>query len=157
KDLRALAASVDARITIDQAMPMQDRLDRTLARPRLYAVLLGGFAGFALLVAGIGLFGGLSYSVAQRRREIGVRTPLGATPSDIVGLVMRQGAALTAAGLVIGLGVAAGTGQFLGAYLFGVSEFDPATFAGVGAAIAIVALLACAIPAWRAARIDALT
>jgi putative ABC transport system permease protein len=156
-DLRALAASVDSRITIDQVMTMEARLERTLARPRLYAVLLGGFAAFALLVAGIGLFGGLSYSVAQRRREIGVRTALGATPFNIVGLVMRQGAALTAAGLVMGLGVAAGTGQILRAHLFGMTAFDPATFTGVGAAIAIVALLACAIPAWRAARIDAIT
>src|SRR5262245_19855663 len=152
-DLRALAATVDPRITIDQVMTMEDRLDRTLARPRLYAVLLGGFAVFALLVAGIGLFGGLSYGVAQRRREIGVRTALGATPANIVGLVVKQGAALTAAGLVVGLGIAAGSGQILRAYLFGVTQFDPATFAGVGAAIAIVAVLACAIPARRAAKI----
>jgi ABC-type antimicrobial peptide transport system permease subunit len=138
-------------------MTMEDRLERTLARPRLYAVLLSGFAAFALLVAGIGLFGGLSYSVAQRRREIGVRTALGATPANIVALVMRQGAAITVAGLVVGLGVAAAAGQVLGAYLFGVPPFDPATFGAVAGAIAFVALLACAIPTRRAARIDALT
>jgi predicted permease len=157
KDLRALVSSVDARTTIDQVATMEDRLDRSLARPRLYAVLLGGFAAFALLVAGIGLFGGLSYSVAQRQREIGVRTALGATPGDIVRLVLKQGAAITAAGLVVGLGLAAATGQVLGAYLFGVTRLDPATFAAVSGAIVVVALFACVIPARRAARIDALT
>jgi putative ABC transport system permease protein len=156
-DLRALAATVDPRMTIDQVMTMQDRLDRSLARPRLYAVLLGGFAAFALLVAGIGLFGGMAYSVAQRRREIGVRTALGATPGDIIRLVVKQGATITAAGLVIGLGAAALTGQVLSAYLFGVTGFDPSTFAAVAGAIIVVALLACAIPARRAAKIDALT
>jgi putative ABC transport system permease protein len=80
---------------VEEVMTMDTRLMTSLARPRLYAVLLGGFAGFALLIAMIGLFGGLSYVVAQRTREFGVRTALRATPRDIMTLVMRQGTILT--------------------------------------------------------------
>jgi ABC-type antimicrobial peptide transport system permease subunit len=133
---------------------MDGRVRTSLARPRLYAVLASGFSVFALLIAVIGLFGGLSYGVTQRRREIGVRTALGATPLDIITLVMRQGTAMAVAGLATGLGLAAATGRCLTAFLFGVQPFDPATFALVGASVLVVTLVACAIPARRAARID---
>jgi ABC-type antimicrobial peptide transport system permease subunit len=117
---------------------------------------VGGFASFAVVVALMGLFGGLSYSVAQRTREIGVRSALGATPGDIMALVFRQGSVLVLTGLAIGLGAAAASGRFLSAYLFGITTSDIATYGSVAAALAIVAAVACAIPAWRAARIDAL-
>jgi putative ABC transport system permease protein len=126
----------------------------SLARPRLYAVLLDGFAAFALLIAAVGIFGGLSYAVTQRTHEIGIRTALGATPRDIVNLVVRQGVVMTVAGLAAGFGLAAATVRSLSAFLFGVEAFDPASFAAVGGVLAIVAAAACAIPARRAARID---
>jgi putative ABC transport system permease protein len=141
---------------IEQIMTMDARLMRSLARPRLYAVLLGGFAVCAVLIAGIGLFGGLSYSVTQRTREIGVRTALGATPRDIVGLIVKQGSVMTLAGLVLGLGAAAATVRYLATFLFGVTPLDVRTFVGVAIALLVIAMAACAIPARRAARIDAI-
>jgi putative ABC transport system permease protein len=115
---------------------METRLMRSLARPRLYAVLLGGFATFALLIAVIGLFGGLSYGVAQRTREFGIRTALGAMPRDLMALVMKQGTVMIGSGLALGFGGAAATVRYLGGFLFAVSP------------------LACAIPARHAARLD---
>jgi putative ABC transport system permease protein len=156
-DLRAVVRGTNANAVIDQVMTMETRLLNSLERPRLNAVLLGGFATFALLIAGVGLFGGLSYAVSQRTREIGVRTALGATPRDIIALVVKQGAVMTVVGLSIGLGGAAASVRFLARFLFGVTPFDPATFAVVGVALLFVALIACAIPARRAARIDAIT
>jgi ABC-type antimicrobial peptide transport system permease subunit len=97
---------------------------RSLARPRLYAVLLGGFATLARLIAVIGLFGGLSYAVTQRTREIGLRTALGATPRDIMGLVPKQGTLMTVVGLALGLGLAAASGRYLAGFLFAVKPFD---------------------------------
>jgi ABC-type antimicrobial peptide transport system permease subunit len=138
-------------------MTMDGRLQRSLARPRLYAMLFDGFSAFALFIAVIGLFGGLSYGVTQRTREIGLRTALGATPRDILSMVMKQGTLVTVIGVVLGLGLAALTGRYLSAFLFGVEPLDPATFAIVGTALILVALVACAIPARRAARIDAIT
>jgi len=155
-DLRAIVTSASSRGVVEEVMTMDTRLMTSLARPRLYAVLLGGFAVFALLIAMIGLFGGLSYVVAQRTREFGVRTALGATPRDIMALVMRQGTILTASGLVAGFGIAAGTVRYLAQFLFGVAPLDPATFVVTGAVLTVTALAACAIPARRAARIDAI-
>jgi predicted permease len=153
-NLRTIVRGVSSNGVVDQVMTMETRLMWSLARPRLYALLLGGFSTFALLIAVIGLFGGLSYGVTQRTREIGVRTALGATPRDIMRLVMVQGTAMTVAGLVIGFGVAAATVRYLAAFLFGVAPLDPTTFVTVGASLIVVAIVACAIPARRAARID---
>ena len=156
-ELRTLIRAISPNAVVDQVMTMDARITTSLARPRLYAVLLGGFASFALLIAGVGLFGGLSYGVSQRTREIGVRTALGATPLDIVRLVLKQGGVMVTSGLVVGFGVAAGTSRFLAGFLFGVTESDPATYAIVGLVLAVVAGVACTIPARRAARIDAIT
>jgi putative ABC transport system permease protein len=153
-DLRAIVRAASRNAAIDQVITMEGRLRTSLARPRLYAALIGGFSSFAVLIAGIGLFGGLSYGVTQRRREIGIRTALGAAPHDIVGLVARQGAIMSLAGLSIGLAVAASTGRYLSGFLFGVTPVDPATFATVGIALLLVAIVACGVPAWRASRVD---
>jgi len=153
-DLRALVKSASATGVLEQVMTMEARLMTSLARPRLYATLVAGFAGFALLVAIVGLFGGLSYSVAQRTREIGVRTALGATRAHIMGLVLKQGAAMIAVGLALGFGAAAATVRYLAQFLFGVTPLDLLTFSIVGAGLLLVALVACAIPARRAAKID---
>jgi putative ABC transport system permease protein len=156
-DLRAIVRSASRNAALDQVMTMEGRVRTSLARPRLYAVLIGGFSSFAVLIAAIGLFGGLSYGVTQRTREIGVRTALGATPRDIIALVVKQGAVMTVVGLAIGLGGAAASVRYLARFLFGVTPFDPATFAVVGVALLFVAMIACAIPARRAARIDPIT
>ena len=143
-------------LVVDSVMTMEDRLMSSLARPRTYAFVLGGFALLALAIAAVGLFGVLSYGVAQRTREIGVRTALGARTIDVVALILTQGMVLTAAGLVIGLGSAALAARWLSTVLYGVSPYDPATFLSVAAALAAVAAIACAAPARRAARIDPL-
>ena len=154
RDVSAIVRAASRNAALDQVMTMEGRLTTSLARPRLYAVLLGGFAIFALLIAVIGLFGGLSYAVSQRTREIGVRTALGATPGDIMRLVLTQGTAMTVCGLAVGFGVASATMRYLGGFLFGVEPQDPATFIGVAIGLMAVAIVACAIPARRAARID---
>jgi putative ABC transport system permease protein len=157
RDLQQFVSSLSPWASLDNVMTMEARVERTLARPRLYATLVSAFAAFAVIVALMGLFGGLSYSVAQRTHEIGVRTALGATPRQIVSLVLKQGGGMTIVGLIIGLGAAAATAQYLAAYLFGIEPLDVQTFVVVGAGLLVVALVACAIPARRAARIDALT
>src|SRR6185436_14055687 len=100
--LRALVRNIEPSIALDSVMTMEDRVMTSLARPRLYAIVLVGFAVFALLIAGVGLFGVLSYSVALRTREIGVRVALGAQRGDIVWLVLRQAAVIAAAGITVG-------------------------------------------------------
>jgi predicted permease len=156
-NLRGTVRAVSRNASVDQVMTMEGRLRTSLARPRLYAMLIDAFSAFALIIAVVGLFGGLSYGVSQRTREIGVRTALGATPFDILRLVLKQGTILTASGVVIGLGLAAAAVRYLAAFLFGVDPLDPTTFTVVGASLIVTAMVACAIPARRAARIDALT
>lgn len=108
----------------------------------------------ALLLASIGLYGLISYSVSQRTREIGIRVALGAQQRDVMRLVLGQGAKLTAIGVVIGVAAALGLAQLMGSILYGVKATDPLTFVGVAIALAIVALAACYIPARRATRVD---
>ena len=122
-----------------------------------YALLLvGGFALLALLVASVGLFGVLSYSIAQRRRELAVRSALGATRGDIMRLVFRQGSLVAAAGVIAGLAIAAVLTRSMAALLYGVTAYDPTTFVGVPLLLFAVSALACALPARRAARQDPL-
>jgi ABC-type antimicrobial peptide transport system permease subunit len=154
--LRAIVREQNPTVSLDSVMTMDERLLTSLARPRLYAVLLGAFAAFALMVAGAGLFGVLSYSVAQRTREIGVRGALGARPADIVALVVRQGAAVTVVGLVAGLGAAAALVRYIGTMLYGVTARDPASYVVVAIILGVVAAMASAVPAIRAAKIDPL-
>lgn len=137
-------------------MTMDARVGTSLARPRLYAVLLGSFAFFALAVAGVGLFGALAYSVAQRSREIGVRTTLGATPGTIVRMVVGQGLRIAVAGIVLGLVTSFILARSLAAFLYGVQPHDAASFALVPVLLVLVALAACVVPARRAARVDPL-
>jgi putative ABC transport system permease protein len=151
---RSLVREMGSSVALGPVMTMEDRVWTSLARPRLYAVLLGGFAAFALAVAGVGLFGVLSYTVSLRTREIGVRASLGATPWNIVGLVVRQATSVTAAGLIVGLGAAALLARSISSLLYGVVAADPMTFIAVGGLLAIVAVAACLVPARRAARVD---
>jgi len=154
--VRQAAGDLNASVYLDSIMTMDDRLMTGLARPRLYAVLLGGFAGLALLIAAVGMYGVLAYSVAQRRREIGVRAALGATPAAIVALVVRQGAVITLTGLAIGLTGAYIAVGWISSFLFGITARDPFVFALVPIVLLVVAILAAFVPARRAATIDPL-
>ena len=154
--LRSIVREQDRSSALESVMTMEDRLQTSLSRPRLYAILLGGFAGFAVMIAGVGLFGVLTYSVVQRSREIAVRTSIGATPRDIVGLVLRQALAVTVGGLAVGLFLSAALARYLSAFLFGVTTFDTISFVAVPAALILVAALAAAVPARLAARVDPL-
>jgi ABC-type antimicrobial peptide transport system permease subunit len=116
--------------------------------------LLGAFAGLALLLASIGLYGVLSYVVLQRRRELGLRMALGATAGSVMRMVVARGLMLTAAGLAIGLALAWALTRTLQNLLYGVAAGDPATFAAAVALLAAIALAACYLPARRASRLD---
>jgi putative ABC transport system permease protein len=112
------------------------------------------FAGLALLLAMVGVFGILAYSVQQRSREFGVRIALGATRTDVLNLVVRSAARVIAAGLIVGLGLAAALGRSLATMLFGVHPLDVVTFASAALVLALTAAAATVAPAWRAARTD---
>ena len=155
--VRGAVRELDPSLAMDSTMTMEDRVMTSLARPRTYAVLLFAFGAFALLIAGVGLFGVLSFSVAQRSREIGVRTALGAQPRDIVTLVLRQGLAIAAGGLAVGLSLAYALGGYVGSFLYGVTRYDAVSFAVVAVTLAMVSIVACVVPARRAAQVDPLT
>jgi predicted permease len=135
---------------------MEQRVDESLARRRFSTLLLGIFASVALALATIGIYGVMAYLVNQGTRELGIRIALGASPRNILSLVVRQGMALALAGVTIGLAAAFLLTRLIRSLLFGVDAFDPFTFAGISLLLAIVTLLACYIPAQRAARIDPL-
>jgi putative ABC transport system permease protein len=152
--LRGIIRDLDPELALGDVRTLEDRLEERLARPRLYSIVIAGFSALALVIAAVGLFGVLSCTVAQRSRELAVRTALGATPQRVVGLVVRQALALTIAGLLIGFAASAMLGRVTSAYLFGVTSHDPATFAMVAVVLMAVTCLACAVPALRAVRVD---
>ena len=154
--VRALVREQAPALVLDSVVTMEERVMASLSRPRAYALVVGVMAAFALAIACVGLFGVLSYSVAQRAREIGVRTALGATTADVVTLVLRSGLAIVAAGLAGGLAAAGLLVQSLSKILYGVGPFDPVTFAIVPLFLVLAATVACVAPARRAARIDPL-
>jgi hypothetical protein len=154
--LRSLVREQAAGLVPDAILTMEDRVTANIAKPRLYAVVLGGFSVFAVVIAAVGLFGGLSYAVAQRSREIGVRTALGARPGDIIRLVLRQAVVILAAGLMAGVWLAFAASRSLSAVLYGVTPHDLASFVAVPLGVALVAAIACVVPARRAAKVDPL-
>jgi predicted permease len=155
--LRQILREEEPSLAIDTIMTLEDRVMQSLARPRTYAVLLGGFASFAVIIAAVGLFGVLSYMAAQRTREIGIRTALGAQPHDILRLVTRETAAILIAGLGLGLTAAFLLAGMLEPMLYGISTHDPRTFVAVPIVLGVVVTIACAIPARRATRVNPLT
>jgi predicted permease len=154
--LRSLVHEQAPTVALDSVMTMEDRVMTSLEKPRLYAVVLAWFGAFALLIAGVGLFGVLSSNVAQRTREIGVRSALGAGASDIVALVLRQTLWIVGAGVAIGVAAALIGVRMLSAFLYGVRPHDALTFVAVPIVIVAVAAVACLVPARRAAKVDPL-
>jgi len=133
---------------------MDDVLERAQARPRFLTLLLSLFSVVALAIATVGIYGVVSFSVARRTKEFGLRMVLGAQGSDVLGLVMKQGAGMVVIGLLAGLLVAFALTRLMASLLFGVAPTDATTFASVTALLAGVALAACYIPARRATRVD---
>ncbi|HEY2904273.1 MAG TPA: ABC transporter permease [Vicinamibacterales bacterium] len=152
--LREIAHSVGPDIAVAEVVTIADRLSASVARPRFAATAFGGFAGLALALASIGLFGVLSYAVSQRRRELGVRAALGATRHDLMLLLFREGLTLTAAGIAIGLAASTVLLRPMSVLLFGVTPSDPMAFAAGPLVLLPVALAACLGPALGAAGAD---
>jgi len=125
-----------------------------MAGDRLIAVLLGAFAGLALLLAAIGIFGVLAYAMAQRTRELGIRLALGAQRNDVLWLVARETAPMVLAGVIVGLVAALGLTRFARTMLYEIQPNDPTTFAGVAITLTVVAVVAALVPARRASRVD---
>ncbi|HVO81765.1 MAG TPA: ABC transporter permease [Terriglobales bacterium] len=146
--------SVDKDQPIVRVLTMDGLVTASAAERRFVLVLFEAFALVALALAATGIYGVLSGSVNERTREIGVRVAVGASPRDILALVVRQGMTLTGMGLVIGLSGAILASQALVTLLFGISRLDPMTYAGVVALLAVVSIIACWVPAWRAAKVD---
>jgi predicted permease len=160
-DVTALAPAVKNAIwSVDKDQPivrvatMDTLLGASESQRRFAMIVFEAFALVALLLAATGIYGVLSGHVTERMREIGVRSALGASRADILGMVVRQGMTLTALGVAIGLIGAAAASRALVTLLFGVSRLDPATYIGVIALLAGVSAIACGVPAWRAARVD---
>ena len=149
--------TVNPRRPVARVRTMDDLLDFDVADRKQQTILLGSFAGLALLLASIGLYGVLSYWVAQRNREIGLRMALGASAANVTGMVIRHGLGLTGSGLALGCAAAWLATRAIGKLLYGVRVSDPATFAAVTALLAGIAALACWIPARRASQVDPLT
>ena len=154
--VRQAVWSVDKDQPVSNVQTMDQVVAASISKERFQSLLLGLFAGLALLLACVGLYGVISYSVAQRTHEIGVRVALGAKPVDVLRLVIRQGMGLTIVGLILGVAVGSAVTRVLSDMLYGVSTRDPLTFVGAPLLLLLVAFLACYIPARRATRIDPL-
>ena len=152
--IRRVVQSMDATLPIVRLQTMDDVFGTSVSRPRLLAQLLGTFAGLALLLAAVGTYGILAYTVTERRKEIGIHMALGATRANVLNRILGQGLRLTAAGLVVGLAAAFGLTRLLQTQLFNVRPTDPLTMVSVAVFISVVALVACYIPAARATRVD---
>jgi predicted permease len=152
--VRQAVWSVDPDQPVSVIMTMDDVLDREVEQRRVQAVLLGGFATLALILACVGIYGVMAYLVTQQNHEIGIRVALGARPPVILALILGRGTKLTLMGVSIGVAAALLLVDLMRSLLFGVSPVDPLTFAGVAVLLTLVALVACYIPARRAMRVD---
>jgi putative ABC transport system permease protein len=155
--VRAAVARVDRERPLLGVRTMATIVDEATARHRFRAVLVGAFAGLALLLAMVGVFGVLSQSVQQRMREFGVRIALGASRQSVLGLVVGHATRITLVGLVVGLALAAMLGRLMATLIYPITPWDPLTFVLVPIVAAVTALIACVSPAWRATRVDPVT
>ncbi|HZS06491.1 MAG TPA: FtsX-like permease family protein [Blastocatellia bacterium] len=152
--VRSRVAGLDRDVLVSNVWTVDRLVSVSLTGPRFNLLVLGSFAVVALLLASVGIYGVIAYSVAQRTREIGIRMALGARSSDVLRLVVGQGMVLTLIGVAIGVAAAFGLTRLMASLLFGVGATDPLTFALVALLLTGVALLACYLPARRAARVD---
>jgi putative ABC transport system permease protein len=147
-------AALDATLALSHIYSMEEITSRSIASQRFNMLLFGLFAALGMLLAAVGIYGVVSYSVEQRTNEIGLRIALGAQTLDVIHLILRQGLGLTLFGVALGVGGAIALTRLMSSLLFGVSATDPPTFALIAVLIGSVALLACYVPARRAARVD---
>jgi predicted permease len=155
--IRQAVRGVTHEVALTQVRSMSDVIEDSLTNRKLTLTLFAIFAGVALLLAASGLYGVIYYLVTQRTREIGIRVALGARTSRVVAMVLGQGATLVALGIVIGLAGALALSRLLGGLLYGVGARDPLTFVSVPLVLAVVAVLATLVPAWKAAHVDPVT
>jgi putative ABC transport system permease protein len=155
--VRRVVKDFDGMMPMTGLTPMDQLLSTTIADRKFNTFLLGAFAAVALSLAAVGIYGLIAYSVAQRTRELGIRIALGAVPRDVLFLVIRQGATLALAGIVVGTLGAIVTTRWMRSMLFQVNPLDPVTFAAVGVVLAAVAIGASWAPALRAARVSPVT
>ncbi|HEY8459977.1 MAG TPA: FtsX-like permease family protein, partial [Blastocatellia bacterium] len=154
ESLRRAVSEIDAAQTLFPICAFDELLDNALAQRRLQMTLLAAFAGLALLLAAVGIYGVMAYSVTQRRREIGVRLTLGAQPRQALALILRYGMWLATQGVLIGVAVAWALTRWMGSLLFEISPTDPVSFVLIPLLLLIVALLACWLPARRASKVN---
>ncbi len=152
--LRQAVLAVDPNQPLTNVQTMEELMAAGVTRPRFTMLLIGTLAGIALALAAVGIYGVMAYSVAQRTREIGIRMALGAQARDVLGMIVRQGMTLALVGIGLGTVGALGLTRLIANLLFGVNATDPLTFAGISLLLAFVALLACYLPARRAAKLD---
>lgn len=153
---REIVRELDPNLPVIGLQTMDDVVSTSVAQPRFTAVLLGLFAGVAMVLGASGIYGMLAYMVAQRTREIGIRKALGAQPGQLARAVVLQGMTLVVIGLVLGAVASFWSNRLLASLLFGVSPLDTPTYAIVFVALGLVALVACSVPTMRAARVDPL-
>jgi len=152
--LRSAVASIDPQLAFDGLQTMDTLVDNSVAPQRFNLALVALFAVLSIFLAAVGVYGVLSYSISQRTREIGVRIALGAQPSRVLGMALKEGMQLAALGTVIGMAAGLILTRLMASLLFGITARDPLTFAAVGVVVVLVSLLACYIPARRAMRLD---
>jgi ABC-type antimicrobial peptide transport system permease subunit len=152
--LRATVHELDKSAPVYQVSTLEEYVSKSAAQPRFQTFLFACFAGIALLLAAIGLYGLLSYMVVQRTLEIGLRMALGAQRSDVLGLIVRRGLALALVGVSAGLVIATVMTRLLAGMLYGIGPTDPLTFAATAAVFLVVSVAASSVPAYRAARMD---
>ena len=153
-EVRDQLAQLGSNIPLYRVRTMEDYVSIAAAGPRFQTMLITSFAALALLLSAVGLYAVLSYMVAQRTLEIGLRLALGAQRDNVLGLILRRGLLLSAAGLAIGVVASLVLTRFMQEMLYGVGRFDPLTFVGVCAVLLLVSLIASSVPAYRAARLD---
>jgi putative ABC transport system permease protein len=154
--IRSIVRSLDPRAIVDNIAPMDALVANAVVRPRLYAAVIGIFAGVAVVLAAIGIYGVVAFAVSQRTREIGIRVALGAERARVMTLVVGQTLFLVGVGLVLGVAGAAAVTRYLEGMLFGLTPLDPATFVSVCVTFSVVAVCASLVPARRATRFDPL-